>query len=135
MKKIIFSLLIALSFIEISAQRYEIGITPQPFKRHYSCSVEGTFENGQVRQVIAGNKSDWLTNNTEIDGMLVTSNIFNPKKKITSSPLARYQLTDFTIFTGADDVDYAAGTGIYYPDGASGFGYPFIGVYERGTSS
>jgi hypothetical protein len=135
MRKIILTSFLILFVYDMMAQRFELSWVSPPFKRHYSCSVEGTFENGQVRQVIAGNKTDWLINNQEIDGMLVTGGIFTPQKKIICSSTANYQLTDFCIFTGADDIDYAAGTGIYYPNGATGFGYPFIGVYERGTSS
>jgi hypothetical protein len=116
-------------------QKFEIPTTTfnLEFKRHYSCSVEGAFENGQVRQVIGGNVSDWLLYNRQIDGMLITGNVFSLLKEYKFIDAKRYQLTDFTVYTGSDNVDYVAGTGIYYPTGAANAGYPFIAVYERGN--
>lgn len=95
MKKFILCLFVALAVQSIKAQRYELGWAVQNFKRHYSCSVEGTFENGQVRQVIAGNYTDWLLHNQKIDGMLVTANLFYPQKEVYYANPQRYQLTDF----------------------------------------
>jgi hypothetical protein len=39
-------------------------------------------------------------------------------------------LTDFTVFPSTEN-EYAAGTGIYYPNGTSDMGYPFLGIYSR----
>ena len=38
-------------------------------------------------------------------------------------------LTDFVVQPG--NYEYAAGTGIYFPTGPTGMGYPFFGIYER----
>ena len=85
--------------------------------------------------MLAGNRTDFLAPNKWIEGFLVTGNLINPQKEITLINTALYQLTDFTLYTGPDENTYAAGTGIYYPAGANGSGYPFIGIYQRGTGT
>jgi hypothetical protein len=41
-------------------------------------------------------------------------------------------LTDFTIMPSTN-YRYGAGTGVYYPNGVTGMGYPYIGVYDKTT--
>jgi len=56
------------------------------------------------------------------------------KKIETNTFDDKFYLTDFIAYPN-DNFNYGAGTGIYFPDGTNGFGYPFIGIYNKETLS
>lgn len=135
MKKI--ALIVLVSFIWMTAlpQKWQVVTSNPgvPFKRHFSYSIEKGSVNGASRQVIAGNQTDWLVNSRVIMG---NTNLFLSGRAVQlANPDDNILMTDFTIAPGSGDSQYAAGTGIYFPSGANGPGYVFLGIYERGTGT
>lgn len=103
------------------------------FKRHYSWSIEGGFVDNQPRQFIAGNQSDFILSSDgaqDIRGRSINGTTFLTGTNEYLNP-GKYLLTDFTIVPGS--FEYAAGTGIYFPTGGTGMGYPFLGIFQRRT--
>ena len=134
-KSFLFFLIITTGLLGFS-QRFEVTTSTFPFdyKKHYTHSIEGGFVNGQARQFIAGNETDYgfiskrITGHP-IDGVnFLTGRTFIP----ITNPDVRIQLTDFTIYP-TEDYQYGAGTGIYYPNGITSSGYPFLGIYDKTT--
>ena len=134
MKKLTLLMLMALIGLTGFSQRFKVQTYGNQnfYKKHYSHSIEGGFVNNQPRQFVVGNETDWGTNSHVINGHLIDgSNFITGKKPTVDDPL-RIQLTDFTIYP-TDDYQYGAGTGVYYPDGTAGMGYPFLGIYDKVT--
>jgi len=131
MKKLLTTAIAALLVIAGFAQRFEQSTftTSTQFKKHYSHNIEGGFVDGQPREFIVGNLTDWGTNNYTVSGHPVIGNSIQPGKIVSVNPI-NIQLTDFTVFPSTEN-EYAAGTGIYYPNGTSDMGYPFLGIYSR----
>lgn len=116
------------------SQRFKVAThySQATFKKHYSHSIEGGIENNQLRQFVAGNKTDWGFSNYEVTGHPIDGINFLPGRIAYIADPERVQLTDFTIYP-TDDYQYGAGTGVYYPNGSGGMGYPFFGKYDKVT--
>ena len=69
------------------------------------------------------------TNSYSVSGQPVIGNAIQPGK-VVSAIQSNIQLTDFTVLPSAEN-EYAAGTGIVYPNGLSEMGYPFLAIYSR----
>ncbi len=134
MKKSILFLLVGLISLTGFSQRFEVTTSSSSaqYKKHYSHSIEGGFVNNQPRQFVVGNKTDWGTNSHVINGHLIDGANFITGKKPTVTLVENIQLTDFTIYP-TEDYQYGAGTGVYYPNGVTGMGYPFLGIYDKVT--
>lgn len=137
MKK--FLLLFSIALISFSAysQRWLVPTLVDynyQYKKHYSHTIEGGIEDGRYMQYIAGNKTDWGVQNTN-----VTGHKFNEIVALSCIDISvaaqnnNVHFTDFTVYP-TKDPRYGAGTGIYYPNGATSHGYPFFGLYDKGTS-
>jgi len=81
---------------------------------------------------VAGNVTDRLIYNREIKGYSINGANFLTARSVTVVEPQNVQLTDFTVYT-PDNSQFAAGTGMYFPNGATGMGYPYLGIYERGS--
>lgn len=118
------------------SQRFKVvtETTPIEYKKHYSHSIEGGFVNGQARQFVAGNETDWLTYNKDVKGQAIEGITFVAGRDCIADPFGsgNIQLTDFTIFPTAE-FQYGAGTGVYYPTGVTGMGYPYLAIYDKIT--
>jgi len=133
MKKCLLVFLLSLICTAGFPQRYEVVTSDPliPFKRHYSYSIEKGQVNGQSRQFMAGNQTDWLVNSKAIKG---NGSLFLSGRAVElTNETANILLTDFVIAPQNEDSQYAAGTGIYFPSGPTGMGYVYLGIYERGT--
>ncbi|MGV8113326.1 MAG: T9SS type A sorting domain-containing protein [Lentimicrobium sp.] len=131
MKKQLTTAIAVLLVITGFAQRFEQStfLDSAHYKKHYSHNIEGGFVDGQPREFIVGNLTDWGTNNYSVSGQPIIGNAIQ-NGKVVSVIQSNIQLTDFTVFPSTEN-EYAAGTGIYYPNGTSGMGYPFLGIYSR----
>ncbi len=138
MKKHFLFLLIILTGYSGFSQRFKVvtATNSPPYKKHYSHSIEGGFVNGQPRQFVVGNKTDWLMNNRNVVGQAINgTNFVGRDCYLTIVPpdeLDKIQLTDFTIYP-TEDYQYGAGTGVYYPTGVTGMGYPYLAIYDKVT--
>ncbi|PIY30794.1 MAG: hypothetical protein COZ08_10900 [Bacteroidetes bacterium CG_4_10_14_3_um_filter_42_6] len=134
MKKSFLFMLIGLIGLTGFSQRFKVTTYYQfaQYKKHYSHSIEGGFVNNQPRQFVVGNETDWGVNSFVINGHLIDGANFITGKKPTVAAPENIQLTDFTIYP-TEDYQYGAGTGVYYPLGISGMGYPFLGIYDKAT--
>jgi len=136
MKKYSLILLFALMCSVGFPQRFEVVTSDPniPFKRHYSYSIEQGYRDGQPRQVVAGNQTDWLVNSKDIKGNAINGAIFSPGRGFElTNETANILLTDFIVTPDGENSQFAAGTGIYFPSGPTGVGYVFLGIYERET--
>lgn len=136
MKKYLLVFLLALICFAGFPQRFEVlsNDPAVPFKRHFSYSIEPGIVNGEPRQVVAGNQTDWLINNRDIKGNAWNSpTILGGRDVQLSNHKENILLTDFVISSEGENSQYAAGTGIYFPNGPTGQGFVFLGIYERGT--
>jgi len=119
-------------------QRFEVSTcnTPATFKRHFSYSIEKGYRDGIGRQVVAGNQTDWLVNNKDIMGNAINNNVFSIGRavRMTTDP-ENILMTDFVVAPESGNSEYAAGTGIYFPAGPTGYGYVFFGIYERASGT
>jgi hypothetical protein len=133
MKKISFVFLFTIFCTTGFAQRYTVvtSIPSIPFKRHFSYSIEGGFVDNLPRQFIAGDRTDWITHNKALVGNSISGTVFlnGSQCNLTPGNSENIILTDFVIQPG--NYEYAAGTGVYFPNGPTGMGYPFFGIYER----
>lgn len=128
-------MLIGLISLTGFSQRFKVAthFSQATFKKHYSHSIEGGIENNQLRQFVAGNKTDWGYINYEVTGHPIDgTNFLLGKRAYLTGAYDRGHLTDFTIYP-TDDYQYGAGTGVYYPDGSGDNGYPFYGKYDKVT--
>jgi len=137
MKKLSLFLLVGLIGLTGFSQRFKVETftaNPLDYKKHYSHSIEGGIANNQLRQFVAGNVTDWGFYNKEVTGHPIDGINFLPGKRayLPVNGDDRAQLTDFTIYP-TDDYQYGAGTGVYYPNGSAGNGYPFYGKYDKVT--
>jgi len=134
MKKLSLFLLVGLMSLTGVSQRFKVAThySQATFKKHYSHSIEGGIENNQLRQFVAGNKTDLGFSNYEVTGHPIDGINFLPGRIAYIADPERVQLTDFTIYP-TDDYHYGAGTGVYYPNGSGGMGYPFFGKYDKVT--
>jgi len=134
MKKLTLFVLMGLIGLTGFSQRFKVTIpvTATQYKKHYSHSIEGGFVNNQPRQFVVGNQTDWGTNSRIINGHLIDGANFITGKKPTVLYPKNVQLTDFLIYP-TEDYQYGAGTGVYYPNGVAGMGYPFLGIYDKAT--
>ena len=132
MKKLLAITIAAFLIMNGFAQRFEESTFgfPTQYKKHYSHNIEGGYVDGQAREFVVGNKTDWGTNSQDITGQPVIGNTIQLGKYVRVLSAGKIQLTDFTVFPSTEN-EYAAGTGVYYPDGVSGMGYPFLGIYSR----
>lgn len=118
----ILALLTILSTFGYSQRYYvETSNASLTFKRHFSYSIEGGLVDNLPRQFIAGNETEWMVNSKKVmgnsfSGPLVHSGrlgaVISPKNIIMS---------DFVVQPG--NYQYAAGTGLYLPNGPNGMGY------------
>jgi hypothetical protein len=133
MRKISILLLCVLMSAGIYAQRYRVQTheVQNTYKKHYSHSIEGGYVNGSAREFVAGNKTDMISNSYEITGHAFQTGFLSGKWFKDNSD-HEILLTDFTIMP-SDNYQYGAGTGVYYPLGITGMGYPYIGVYDKIT--
>lgn len=99
------------------------------FKRHFSYSIEGGLVDNLPRQFVAGDKTDWMVNSKEIVGNSFSGALANNGRGGSVNPPLNIVLTDFVVEPG--NYQYAKGTGIYFPNGPTGMGYPFLGTYDR----
>ena len=133
MKKLHFILFLALLGFSGFAQRYTVqtSLTPLTFKRHFSYSIEGGYVDNLPRQFIAGDETDWIANSKQLVGNSISGTVFHNGRQCNLDPIAldKIILSDFVVQAG--NYEYAAGTGIYFPNGPTGMGYPFFGIYER----
>jgi len=132
MKKLSLFLLVGLMSLTGFSQRFKVETFGSylDYKKHYSHSIEGGIENNQLRQFVAGNVTDWGYSNSEVTGHLIDGiNFLSGEKAFIADP-ERAQLTDFTIYP-TDDYQYGVGTGVYYPYGSGGNGYPFFAKYDK----
>ena len=130
-------MLMALIGLTGFSQRFKVQTyySLSTYKKHYSHSIEGGIENNQLRQFVAGNFTDWGFYNYRVTGHPIDGTNFLQGRKAQLSNNVygeRAQLTDFTIYP-TDDYQYGAGTGVYYPNGTAGMGYPFLGIYDKVT--
>ncbi len=135
MKKIILLSLMALMGLTGFSQRFKVVTFNQPnqYKKHFSSSIQGGLENNLPRQFVAGNTTDWGLYSKEITGRKINRTHFLEGRTFKPVNLsANVQLTDFTIYP-TSDFQYGAGTGVYYPNGVTGMGYPFLGIYDKAT--
>jgi len=135
MKKLFLFILIGLISLTGFAQRFQVTTSnAAQYKKHYSHSIEGGIENNQLRQFVAGNVTDWGYYNKKVTGHPIDGVNFLPGKRayLPVNGDDRAQLTDFTIYP-TDDYQYGAGTGVYYPYGSGGNGYPFFAKYDKVT--
>lgn len=132
MKKLLAIAISTLLLMNGIAQRLEQSTfdVQSQYKKHYSHNIEGGYVDGQAREFVVGNLTDWGINSFSVSGQPVIGNAIQQGKIVSISPSSRIQLTDFTVFPSTEN-EYAAGTGVYYPDGVSGMGYPFLGIYSR----
>lgn len=137
MKKNLFLIMLSIvicfgSYAQRLRVETSIGIVPAQYKKHYSHSIEGGMVDGELRQFVAGNKTDMLNNSLKITGHAFNAAAYI-NGQICNNPYDHeIQLTDFTILP-SDDYKYGAGTGVYYPYGITGMGYPYIGLYDKTT--
>lgn len=134
MKKLQLFFLLTILSISGFSQRYVVMTHPSSanFKRHFSYSIEGGYVDNLPRQFIAGDNTDWITHSTVLSGNSISGTLFHNGRKCNLSSIPAVDniiLTDFVIQPG--NYEYAAGTGIYFPNGPTGMGYPFFGIYER----
>jgi len=134
MKKLTLFVLMGLISLTGFSQRFKVTTSSSfaQYKKHYSHSIEGGFVNNQPRQFVVGNQTDWGTNSYVINGHLIDGANFITGKKPTVLYPKNVQLTDFLIYP-TEDYQYGAGTGVYYPLGVTGMGYPFLGIYDKVT--
>ncbi|HAH57913.1 MAG TPA: hypothetical protein DCL86_07175, partial [Bacteroidales bacterium] len=133
MKKISFVFLFTVFCAAGFAQRYTVvtSIPSIPFKRHFSYSIEGGYVDDLPRQFIAGDRTDWIIHSKLLVGNSISGSLFHNGREcgLDQVNFENIILTDFVIQPG--NYEYAAGTGIYFPDGPTGMAYPFFGIYER----
>ncbi|OFY49342.1 MAG: hypothetical protein A2W85_15810 [Bacteroidetes bacterium GWF2_41_31] len=138
MKKYFLFFLIILTGLSGFSQRFKVETSANflEYKKHYSHSIEGGIVDGQARQFVVGNETDWLTKNQSVKGQSIAGITFVAGQDCHFVPLAadRIQLTDFTIYP-TDEFQYGAGTGVYYPTGVTGMGYPYLAIYDKSTMS
>jgi|GEM_PF-1150436 len=136
-KSVLVLVLLSLCFAGL-AQRFEVSTcnTLATFKRHFSYSIEKGYRDGIGRQVVAGNQTDWLVNSKDIMGNAINNNVFSTGRgvRVTTDP-ENILMTDFVIAPETGNSEYAAGTGIYFPNGPTGYGYVFFGIYERASGT
>jgi hypothetical protein len=135
MKKFSLFFLMALICLTGFSQRFKVITSTnfQEYKKHYSHSIEGGYVNNQSRQFVAGNVTDWGYENYEVTGHPFDGVSLLPgRKAYLNVGDERVQLTDFTIYP-TDEYQYGAGTGVYYPNGTGGMGYPFFAIYDKIT--
>jgi hypothetical protein len=134
MKRVIFFVLLGLLGLTAFPQRFKVETFTDSvqYRKHYSHSIEEGFINGDLRQFIVGNETDKGLYNKAVTGQSVNGPVFLHGRRVSVDEKANFQLTDFTAYA-PDDSRFAAGTGVYYPDGVTGAGFPFLGIYERGN--
>jgi hypothetical protein len=136
MKKLSLFLLVGLISLTGFSQRFKattFTANPINYKKHFSHSIEGGIANNQLRQFVTGNKTDWGYYNKEVTGHPIDGVNFLPGRKANLDiGDERIQVTDFTIYP-TDNYQYGAGTGVYYPNGSGGMGYPFFAKYDKVT--
>lgn len=134
MKKLHLIFLLTILSLTGFSQRYTVTTYgfPNTFKRHFSYSIEGGYVDNLPRQFVAGDNTDWLLNSRGIVGNSISGTLFHNGRRanlLNQNPTDNIILTDFVVQPG--NYEYAAGTGIYFPDGPTGAAYPFFGIYER----
>jgi len=130
MKKLIF-LFVCMYCMSSFAQRLEVATYSDlnKYKKNYSHIIDGGTLNDSTFIFIAGNMTDKASEAEYATGHKLFDMVALKNKK--GRPYQKwYLLTDFTIHP-ISDLNYAAGTGIYLPDGPEGMGYPFLGLYDR----
>jgi hypothetical protein len=134
MKKYSLFFLVILIGLSGFSQRFKVETTNSSafYKKHYSHSIEEGFVNGQSRQIVAGNETDWLTNNHHIKGQSINGTTFLGGRDFEVTLTENIQLTDFTIYP-TNNSRFGAGTGIYYPNGVNGMGYPYLAIYDKSS--
>jgi hypothetical protein len=136
-KTVLIVLLLSLCFAG-RPQRFEVATcnTPATFKRHFSYSIEKGYRDGIGRQVVAGNQTDWLVNNKDIMGNAINNNVFSIGRAVrVTTDQENILMTDFVVAPETGNSEYAAGTGIYFPNGPTGYGYVFFAIYERASGT
>lgn len=131
-KKSILLIILILS-ITTQAQKIEVRtLNVFNFKRHFTYSIESGLVDNQVKQYIAGNKTDYVNfaSNTEANSVF-NNTVSNKGQTNFLSQSEKILLTDFVVQPG--NFETAAGTGIYFPNGPTGMGYPFFALYDRRT--
>lgn len=134
MKKVLLVALLCVFGMTAFPQRFKVETFTDPtqYKKHFSHSIEEGFVNGDLRQFIVGNETDKGLYNRAVTGQSVNGPAFLHARRVSVEKEQNFLLTDFTVYA-PDDSRFAAGTGVYYPEGITGMGYPFLGIYERGS--
>lgn len=134
MKKILLLFSIAFISLTVYSQRWLVTTfhdVNYQYKKHYTHSIEDGVENGRFMQYVAGNKTDWGVYNNTVSGHKFNENVvLSCVDVMVAGGHDNLHLTDFEIHP-TNDPKFGVGTGVYYPDGATGNGYPFFGIYEK----
>lgn len=134
MKKILVLLLIGFISTSVYSQRWLVKTLTDYhyiYKKHYSHSIEEGVEDGRFMQYVAGNKTDWGVYNKSVTGHKFNeTNLISCVEVQVADNFDNVHLTDFTVHKNLDP-RYGAGTGVYYPNGATGSGFPFFGLYDK----
>lgn len=137
MKKFILLFIVALVSFSAYSQRWLVPTLldyQNQYKKHYSHTIEGGIEDGRYMQYIAGNLTDWGIQNKNITGHKFNETVvLNSIEVSVVAQNDNVHFTDFTVYP-TKDPRYGAGTGVYYPNGATSQGYPFFGLYEKASS-
>ena len=135
MKKIFCIVLIVALSLPAFAQRLKVGTynDTADYKKHYSHIIKTANIGDSTLIFIAGNYTDKLSVNEAVTGHKIYGTDLIVNKDFTPDETGEnILLTDFTVFPSGE-FQYGAGTGVYYPEGSSENGYPFLGLYDRET--
>lgn len=138
MKKIAIIVLVTLIWLPATSQRLKVDTYTRQssnYKKHYSHIIDGVYVNDSTHIFIGGNINDKPVNSDFLSGHKIYATGVTLIKNKRIDPEGDYDnihLTDFTVHP-ATNFQYGAGTGIYYPDGVDGDGYPFLGIYDKET--
>lgn len=134
MKKILLLFSIVFISLTVYSQRWLVSTFQDinyQYKKHYTHSIEEGVEHGRFMQYVAGNKTDWGVYNNMVSGYKFNETVvLSCVDVMVAGERDNLHLTDFEIHPTIDP-RYGVGTGVYYPNGASSWGYPFFGIYEK----